>query len=238
MKTNLDALVNQRTKELEIKNQELFEKEKDLERTNKEPISTELAKEDFVSMVSHELKTPLTPLKMYVEISLKTNRLGGLNEKQLKAMKMIHRSVSKLELLINDIFDVYKLDIGRLILNKKSIEVERLVQESIAQLEPLTEDLLTHRRIEFKAEIIPPSDKVNVLCDPKRIEQVIANLVKNSVDFVPEKGGKITIKARNIVLFTASVLDEKKIVSYGVKGIIKKPISIDDLQAAVDRLKQ
>ena len=191
MKTNLDALVNQRTKELEIKNQELFEREVDLERINKELVNTELAKEEFISMVSHELKTPLTPLKMYAEILLKTNRFGVLNEKQLKAVKMILNNVSKLELLINDIFDVYKLDIGRLKLNTKSIEVARLVQENVAELEPLTED----KQIEFKAEIIPPSDKVNVLCDQKRIEQVIANLVKNSVDFVPESGGRITIRA-------------------------------------------
>jgi len=45
------------------------------------------------------------------------------------------------------------------------------------------------------------------------------------------------ISTRNIILFTASVLDEKRIFSYGVKGIIRKPLSIDDLQAAVDRFK-
>jgi signal transduction histidine kinase len=122
---------------------------------------------------------------------LKTNGLGELNEKQLKAMKMIHSSVSKLEMLINDIFDVYKLDIGRLLLNKKSIEVTRLVQENISELEPITNE----KQIEFNAQIIPPADTVNVVCDPKRIEQVISNLVKNSVDFVPEKGGKISIRA-------------------------------------------
>jgi signal transduction histidine kinase len=191
MKTNLDQLVNQRTKELEIKNQELFEREIDLERINKELINTELAKEEFISMVSHELKTPLTPLKMYAEILLKTNKFGVLNEKQLKAVKMILNNVSKLELLINDIFDVYKLDIGRLRLKKESIDVAALVQENAAELEPLTEA----KQIEFKAEIIPPSDKVNVLCDQKRIEQVMANLVKNSVDFVPESNGRITIRA-------------------------------------------
>ena len=191
MKKNLDKLVEQRTKEVEAKNTELLEREKDLEKVNQELVTTELAKEEFISMVSHELKTPLTPLKMYVEMFLKTNRLGGLNEKQLKAMKLIHRNISKLELLINDIFDVYKLDIGRLRLTMKPVEVARLVDENVAELEPLTED----KEIEFKAEIIPPSDKVNVLCDQKRIEQVIANLVKNSVDFVPEKGGKITIRA-------------------------------------------
>jgi two-component system, OmpR family, response regulator len=45
------------------------------------------------------------------------------------------------------------------------------------------------------------------------------------------------ISTRNIILFTASVLDEKRIFSYGVKGIIKKPLSIDDLQATIDRFK-
>ena len=46
------------------------------------------------------------------------------------------------------------------------------------------------------------------------------------------------IVSRNIVLFTASTLDERKVLSYGVKGIIKKPISIDDLQAVIDRFKR
>ena len=94
-------------------------------------------------------------------------------------------------MLINDIFDVYKLDIGRLKLNKKSIEVTRLVQDNLSELKPITKD----KRIEFSTEIIPPADSVNVFCDSKRIEQVISNLVKNSVDFVPEKGGKIMIRA-------------------------------------------
>ena len=89
----MDKLVEQRTKEVETKNAQLLEREKDLEKVNQELVTTELAKEEFISMVSHELKTPLTPLKMYVDMFLKTNRLGGLNEKQLKAMKLIHRSV-------------------------------------------------------------------------------------------------------------------------------------------------
>jgi signal transduction histidine kinase len=190
MKKNLDKLVEQRTKEVERKNAELLEREKDLEKVNQELVTTELAKEEFISMVSHELKTPLTPLKMYVEMFLTTNRLGGLNEKQLKAMKKIHHSVSKLELLINDIFDVYKLDIGRLKLNIKPIEITRLVQQNISELELITKD----KQIELKAEIIPRA-KLSVICDSKRIEQVISNLIKNSVDFVPEKDGKITIRA-------------------------------------------
>lgn len=176
---------NELTKALEIKNDELTEREKDLRRANEELINTETAKEEFVSMISHELKTPLTPLKMYTEMLLKMKSVGALNEKQMKAMNMILRSISQLELLINDIFDVYKLDIGRLKLSKKEVQVASLVKENMSELELLMRD----KQIQFNAEIIPPSGKVNVLCDPQRIGQVIANLVKNSVDFAPAKGG-------------------------------------------------
>ena len=83
------------TKALEFKNDELTETEKDLRRANEELVNTETAKEEFLSMISHELKTPLTPLKMYAEMLLKTKSVGELNEKQIKAMKMILRSISQ-----------------------------------------------------------------------------------------------------------------------------------------------
>lgn len=181
---------NELTKALEFKNDELTETEKDLRRANEELVNTETAKEEFLSMISHELKTPLTPLKMYAEMLLKIRSMGELNEKQLKAMKMILRSISQLELLVNDIFDVYKLDIGKLQLSKKVVQVASLVKENMSELGLLMRD----KQIQFNAEIIPPSEKVNVLCDPRRIGQVLANLIKNSVDFVPDKGGRITIR--------------------------------------------
>ncbi len=74
------------TKALEFKNDELTETEKDLRRANEELVNTETAKEEFLSMISHELKTPLTPLKMYAEMLLTIRSVGELNEKQLKAM--------------------------------------------------------------------------------------------------------------------------------------------------------
>ena len=95
-----------------------------------------------------------------------------------------------MELLVNDIFDVYKLDIGKLQLNKKVVQVTSLVKENMSELGLLMRD----KQIQFNAEIIPPSEKVNVLCYPRRIGQVLANLIKNSVDLVPDKGGRITIR--------------------------------------------
>ena len=58
---------------------------------------SEKAKEEFISMVSHELKTPIVPIKVYSEMLLKTNSLGVLNAKQRKAMQTIARSIEKLK---------------------------------------------------------------------------------------------------------------------------------------------
>ena len=143
------------TKALEFKNDELTETEKDLRRANEELVNTETAKEEFLSMISHELKTPLTPLKMYAEMLLKTKSVGELNEKQIRAIKMILRSISQLELLVNDIFDVYKLDIGKLQLNKKVVQVASLVKENMSELGLLMRD----KQIQFNVKIIPPSEK-------------------------------------------------------------------------------
>jgi len=82
--------------------------------------------------------------------------------------------------------DVYKLDIGKLRLNKKKVDGSELVKENISELQPLMDD----KQIEFKAKIAISSEKLAVVCDPKRIGQVISNLVKNSIDFVPDKGEK------------------------------------------------
>ncbi|MGA9928926.1 MAG: HAMP domain-containing sensor histidine kinase, partial [Nitrososphaeraceae archaeon] len=188
MKTNLDKLVGQRTEELEMKNHQLLETEKDLRLVNEELVKTELAKEEFMSMVSHELKTPLSPMKLYSQMLLKSSKsFGKLNERQNKAVTVILDSIMILEVVISDILDVYKLDIGRLRINKIDIDVEKLVDQIVTEFKPLADD----NKIEPRSDV--PS---TIKCDPQRISQVLSNLVKNSLDFVPKETGRITIQAR------------------------------------------
>ena len=77
---------------------------------------------------------------------------------------------------------------------KKEVAVRDIINENISELMPLMKD----KGISFKAEVKAPCDSLRVLCDPTRVAQVISNLVRNSVDFVEDKVGKITIRAELI----------------------------------------
>lgn len=188
---HLNELVDKKTKQLTDINQSLIESKKKLETLNESLIESDRAKEEFIMMVSHELKTPITPAKMYIEVLLNTKSSGELTEKQRKAMAAVHSSILKLEDLINDVLDVYKLDVGKLSLKKKDEPLKEIVNKNFSELKPL----MMNKRISFEGKIAPSIDGITVLCDPKRISQVISNLVTNSVDFVPDNGGKIILMA-------------------------------------------
>jgi signal transduction histidine kinase len=174
---------------LEKANKELTTTEQELKKAYDTLKASENAKEEFISMVSHELKTPIVPIKIYTEMLLKTDSLGVLNAKQKKAMHTVVRSVEKLEALVADVLDVYKLDMDKLTLSKEDVDIAEFINTTISDLTPIT----VEKQIELISEIRTTKEDV-VFCDTKRIEQVLWNLVKNSVDFVPEKGGRIVIR--------------------------------------------
>ncbi|HET7148516.1 MAG TPA: HAMP domain-containing sensor histidine kinase [Candidatus Nitrosopolaris sp.] len=171
---------------------ELYEHVKEsnekLGKANEHLLATERAKEEFISMVSHELKTPIVPLKGYAQMLLRPKFMGAVNEKQKKAISSMLRNIEKLQALVDDIMDVYKLDLGKFKFSQSYTDIGNLINQMIAELRPLT----FAKQIDLRADL---RDNVQVLCDPDRIEQVLTNLIKNSMDFVPEKGGgKITVR--------------------------------------------
>jgi signal transduction histidine kinase len=165
-----------------------------LEKANVDLIRIERAKEEFISMVSHELKTPLGPAKGYLEMLLRPKMGGKLSDKQAKYIGIIYRNILKLETLVGDVLDVYKLDMGRLNFSKSNTEVQSLINSVMLDLKPLA----IENNIELQSEI--RVDKgTTIFCDSKRIEQVFSNLIKNSIDFVSENIGKIMIKTRESI---------------------------------------
>ena len=155
-------------------------------------------KEEFSTMVSHELKTPLTPIKGYCEMLMEPDILGQLNQEQKDAIKEIERNTIRLDRLIADILDAQKLDMEKMIFNKESFDVKQFLAELKTDLSSLFSD----KQIQI---VVNSSVDGSIISDKQRLRQVIDNLVKNSVDFVPQNTGVIeiqTIHENNTIVFS------------------------------------
>lgn len=138
-----------------------------------------------VSLINHDIKTHLSPIKMCAEM-LESHIPGPLNDKQERMVKTIHRCMDKLEKLVGDVSDVYKLESHSLHMIKTEVDIQNFIDNCIHLLRPF----IVEKQIELKME----SDAHGTMyADEKRIGQVLVHLVKNATDFVPETGGKITI---------------------------------------------
>lgn len=186
--------------EIEIKgNDEITDLSRSFKQMSHDLRELDKRKGEFISMVSHELKTPLVPIALYAELLLDTKSMGELNENQKDAVKNIHESMNELKTLIDDVLDINKLELGKLKLRKRVVNVQDFVKETIEKLKPFTEPaqakLILDMNIDGKMDV-----------DTNRVFQVISNLVKNAIKFVPENKGIITIRVKeakdSMVLFS------------------------------------
>ncbi len=229
-KKNLIRRVRERTRDLERANEELRTKEFQVNSINNELRISNRAKEEFLSMISHELKTPITPMKLYIEMMQKGNKSENLNEFQRKALTIMHRNILKLETIIDDIFTVYKLELNSFPINKEITNIAEFVENNMLGLSPLMKD----KNIRFISIVNATG---SVFCDPVRISQVLFNLVNNAVDHVPEQGGEITIQvdeedvSPSIMSFNDNVNKHHRSVIFTVEdnGIGIQPENIEGL---------
>jgi signal transduction histidine kinase len=180
-----------------------------LENAHEELTAADKAKDEFVSMISHELKTPLVPMKLYCQMFIKQSFGSNLNEKQNKAIRIIERNLERLEILVTDILDCYKLDIGKITLSREDANIDMLIKNTITDLKSIIQD----QQISLKLDI---KSTGTLFCDPKRIEQVLSNLLKNSFDFVPKDSGKITIRLEDYIDNENNITSQKKFVMFSI----------------------
>jgi len=203
------------TKELEKANVSLMQKAEQLHQAD-------ITKEEFSAMISHELRTPLTTINGYCEMLKEQGLLGNLNEEQVKSIDQIYQSSMKLERLIADILDVQKLDLGKMRFEKKDFQVHEFMEQIKSDYEPLMKE----KEIEF---VNTTDKKFSITGDKDRISQILSNLIKNSVDFVPTTGGRIEIRVErqnNNAFF--SVKDNGKGISEEKqKDLFKKFYQVD-----------
>ena len=146
---------------------------------------TDIAKDEFLSMITHELKTPLVPIQGYVDILL-GEHLGELNEKQKERLKIIKTSADALLRIISDLLDAQKLELGKLVVKKDNRNIKDTIQMAIESLQPRATDNKITIKNHLDKEILVPHD-------PERIRQVITNLLKNGLDVVKSNTGVIEV---------------------------------------------
>lgn len=142
-------------------------------------------KNEFLAMVSHELKTPLVPIIGYCDI-LSTEKIGPLNDEQKKRIRILRDCSLKLRRLINDILDLQKIELGQLNLKKNSHSMKDIIRDTIEEFIPAFEEKHITVKLDEHGDVM-------CMCDKDRIQQVLSNLIRNSIDFCPENTGKIII---------------------------------------------
>jgi PAS domain S-box-containing protein len=172
---------------------EIYEYRKELEESrNKiqlqiiELQKLDIAKDGFLAMITHELKTPLVPIKSYMDIIL-AEKLGPLTDVQKERLSIMQSSTEYLLKLVTDLLDAQKIELGQLKLTKDAHNLSEIINKTIEKMS----GEITKRSMLIEKNI---QNDLFCLCDPIRIEQVLTNLLVNAMKFSLDGSGKILVK--------------------------------------------
>lgn len=144
-------------------------------------------KRDVVSTVSHQLKTPLTSIRMSIHLLLE-ERIGSLNEKQIELLMAARDDSERLVSILSDLLDINRIESGKSSLVTEHITPRALVRDA---LEPY---LVDAKDKGVKMENAVSEDLPEVLVDTEKIRHVFANLFSNALRFT-DPGGSVTVRA-------------------------------------------
>ncbi len=140
-----------------------------------------MMKSEFVSIVSHQLKSPLTGMKWSLDLLL-GKRIGEVNDKQHSYLKSTQENVSRMIRLVNDLLDVSRIESGGIKMISQKVSLGEMIRSVAKELEFFAK--ANNARIELKVEDNIPE----VLADPIRIRMVAQNLVDNAIKYSNKKG--------------------------------------------------
>lgn len=194
------------------------EKTKDLEKSYKELKSLSKAKSEFISIASHQLRTPIAAIKGYVSMILE-GRFGRISKTAEKKMKRVFSSLERLNILINTLLDLSRVESGKIKLNMKKKSLEKIIKNVINELEYNAEN--KNISIEFKKskKKIP-----KILLDKEKIKESIVNIIDNAIKYT-DKGKVIVLleKKKSSVLIkitdTGTGMTQKEIKSLFVSFV-------------------
>lgn len=156
----------------------------DLKDANEQLKALDKLKDDFVSVASHELRTPMTAIKSYLWMAI-MGKGGDITEKQKYYLDRAYNSTDRLIKLVNDMLNISRIESGRMTFDMKEVDMVKLVSDVIIDVKPRADELGI--AVELKN-----ADAPHVLADADKIKEVLFNLMGNSLKFTP-KGGHITV---------------------------------------------
>ncbi|MFZ2125044.1 MAG: ATP-binding protein [Candidatus Saccharimonadales bacterium] len=168
-----------------------------IRQSNTELRQIDRVKDEFVSVASHELRTPMTVIRGYVSL-LQRQQLGPQNEKQQDVLNKISDNAKTLINLVNDMLDLSKFEADKLELSLGTYSVDELIQKSLDQV------MLMYKAKGLALTYLPTS--LSITTDPAHFDRIMLNLLSNAYKFT-DRGG-VTVKAKsNEGMVTISVID-------------------------------
>ncbi|MDE1770398.1 MAG: HAMP domain-containing histidine kinase [Thaumarchaeota archaeon] len=192
-----------------------------IQKKEEETKKIEVAKDEFLAMVTHELKTPLVPIQGYSDILL-GEHLGPLNSTQKERLQIISSSASTLLQLISDLLDAQKLELGQLRIKKERNNLKETIDKTIIGMQPqaISDNVsLTH----------DVKNDVYAFYDDDRIKQVLTNLIKNSLKATLPNIGKVevSIEEKPTELIVSVKDNGRGIPDEAIDKIFKKFYQVD-----------
>ena len=172
---DLEKKVGDRTSELEKRDTQLVLINKRLEEANVKLKGLDMQKDEFISLVAHELKTPLTSIQGFAQVLLEKDLWGDSENKHY--LEMIAKNTDRLYTLVTDIVDSSRINLGKLKFNIDVYDVYKIFND-------VKEDMsLTISKKGFTPEFVIEDRLPNVKADFERTMQVLHNLISNSIKF-------------------------------------------------------
>jgi PAS domain S-box-containing protein len=156
-------------------------------------VEVDRLKSEFVATVSHELRTPMTAIKGYIDI-LMMGAAGALNENQTHFLDIVGNNIERLNILVNDLLDISRIESGRVSLSRQPIDLREVAEDVIAEVLRRSQEENKPMALSLDA----PKRLPTVMGDTERVRQIIGNLVDNAYNYTPENGTiRVGIHAEN-----------------------------------------
>lgn len=163
------------------------ERTRELQEANRQLAQANRLQSEFLSNMTHEIRTPLTSIISFTELLL-DQVPGKINAQQEQALMDVQESGQQLLGLVNDLLDLTRIEAGRMVLCQEAVDPEDLLRSSARTMTPLAQ------KAGLTLEVNLTNELPLISADPNRLRQVIINLVGNAIKFTPH-GGRVSLGA-------------------------------------------